>query len=52
MGQKLENAIKKIKQPRGEMQHLISTLPGQSGSPIIDVSKKNPCVIGIHKGGK
>ena len=52
MGLKLGNAIEKIKQPRGEIKHLISTLPGQSGSPIVDVSRKTPCVIGIHKGSK
>ena len=52
MGLKLENVIELVKQPSGEIMHLISTLPGQSGSPIVDVSKKTPCVIGIHKGSK
>ena len=50
-GLKLEKAVSEIRQPQGQIVHLISTLPGQSGSPILHLSKKRPCVIGIHKGG-
>ena len=50
-GLKLEKAVSEIRQPQGQIVHLISTLPGQSGSPILDLSQKPPCVIGIHKGG-
>ena len=50
-GLKLKKAVSEIRQTQGQIVHKISTLPGQSGSPILDLSKKWPCVIGIHKGG-
>ena len=50
-GLKLKKAVLEIRRPQGQIVHLISTLPGQSGSPILDLSQTPPCVIGIHKGG-
>lgn len=48
----MDNAVVEIRQPKGEILYNISTQPGQSGSPIIDISQNEPSIIGIHKGGK
>lgn len=36
---------------KGEIIHLISTLQGQSGSPIILINDEKLSIVGIHKGG-
>ena len=33
------------------MVHSISTLPGQSGAPLIRIQDEKLSIIGIHKGG-
>ena len=35
----------------GSLFHKISTLPGQSGSPIILEGEDGQRIIGVHKGG-
>jgi len=32
------------------MRHKVSTLAGQSGSPIIEISGEELAIVGIHKG--
>ena len=47
-----EKLVKEVKKERSEIIHLISTRPGQSGTPIILVDRKgNFRIVGIHKGG-
>ena len=44
--------IKECSQEKGHILHFLSTLPGQSGAPIIGIDKNNTiCIIGVHKGG-
>ena len=36
---------------KGYLFHKISTLPGQSGSPIVLEGENGQKIIGVHKGG-
>ena len=43
--------VEKIVKKRSELQYRISTLPGQSGAPIIMRDNDSLKIVGIHKGG-
>ena len=42
--------IELIDERKGKIQHLISTMPGQSGAPMILINDDKLSIIGIHKG--
>ena len=43
--------VRKINKEKAEVQHQVSTLPGQSGTSIILNDNGKPKIVGIHKGG-
>ena len=43
--------VKEVLLEKGEIKHKISTLPGQSGAPIILDDQGKFKIVGIHKGG-
>ena len=43
--------IRRINKEKAEVQHQVSTLPGQSGTSIILNDNGNNKIVGIHKGG-
>ena len=44
-------AVYQIREEKKQIVHSISTVPGQSGAPIIAVRGNELSVAGIHKGG-
>jgi len=47
----LKDAIAEIWEKKGIILHSVSTLPGQSGSAVIEVKGKDLRIVGVHKGG-
>ena len=48
----LNGRVLEVRKDRAELIHRVSSLHGQSGSPLIEVGEKDePSIIGIHKGG-
>lgn len=47
-----QEQIESINEDKGEILHTISTVEGQSGSPILLIDQGNEMsIIGLHKGG-
>lgn len=51
MGLVKTNGIVEIREKKGEIIHVVSTIAGQSGGPIILIEGEKLSMIGIHKGG-